>query len=208
MEKPFIGAAERNKEYIFEHLTEIFSGFTTVLEVGSGTGQHAVYFASKLKHLFWQPSDLSERLPGIAAWCEESLTENIFKPMELDISAWPNFTEKYDAVFASNVIHYIESRYVDKFFEGSKNTLKSNGLVVLYGPFKHNNEYSSVGDEQLDLLLKSENKSFGIRNLEELKNVACLHNFEFLKSIHLPANNKLVCWKKKSSNKMLNGVNR
>ena len=117
--------------------------------------------------------------------------------MELDISAWPNFTEKYDAVFASNVIHYIESRYVDKFFEGSKNTLKSNGLVVLYGPFKHNNEYSSIGDEQLDLLLKSENKSFGIRNLEELKNVACLHNFEFLKSINLPANNKLVCWKKR-----------
>ena len=174
--------------------------------MGSGTGQHAVYFASKLKHLFWQPSDLSERLPGIAAWCEESFTENIFKPMELDISAWPNFTEKYDAVFASNVIHYIESRYVDKFFEGSKNTLKSNGLVVLYGPFKHNNKYSSVGDEQLDLLLKSENKSFGIRNLEELKNVACLHNFEFLESINLPANNKLVCWKKKSSNKMLNGV--
>ena len=123
-------------------------------------------------------------------------------------SKWPNFKEKYDAVFASNVIHYIESRYVDKFFEGSKNTLKSNGLVVLYGPFKNKNEYSSVGDEQLDLLLKSENKSFGIRNLEELKNVACLHNFEFLESINLPANNKLVCWKKKSSNEMPNGVYR
>ena len=137
MEKPFIGAAERNKEYIVEHLTEIFSDFTTVLEVGSGTGQHAVYFASQLKHLFWQPSDLSERLPGIAAWCEESLTENIFKPMELDISAWPNFTEKYDAVFASNVIHYIESRYVDKFFEGSKNEgLRDRLKAIVETPFK------------------------------------------------------------------------
>ena len=72
MEKPFIGAAERNKEYILEQLTELFSDFTAVLEVGSGTGQHAVYFASKLEHLAWQPSDLSERLPGIAAWREEA----------------------------------------------------------------------------------------------------------------------------------------
>ncbi len=198
MEKPFIGAAERNKEYIFEQLKELFSGFTTVLEVGSGTGQHAVYFSSKLKHLSWQPSDLSQCLSGISAWCNETPMANLLAPMELDISKWRGLTKRYDAVFASNVIHYIESGYIEKFFFGSRKALKSNGFLVLYGPFKHDNEYSSVGDKQLDVMLKLENKSFGIRNLEELKQTACLHDFELFKSINLPANNKLLCWKKKS----------
>ena len=198
MEKPFIGAADRNKKYILEQLIELFSDCDSVLELGSGTGQHAVYFVDELRHLLWQPSDLSARLPGIAAWCGESPANNLLPPIELDIRDWPKLGQKYHAIFASNLVHYIEKRYLRVFFEESRKVLESGGILVLYGPFKQYNNYSSPADMQLDLMLRSENESFGIRTLEELVQVAGQQGMDLFKLISMPANNKLVCWKERS----------
>ena len=194
MDKPIIGAAERNKKYILECLKDVLFECTSVLEIGSGTGQHAVYFAPALRHLKWQPSDLSVNLKTISAWCADYPAINLLPPVEIDIRNWLEPEEKYDAIFASNVIHYIENKYVEGFFAMSKRVLSMPGILVLYGPFKQGNQYSSEGDTNLDLMLKSENKSFGIRNIEDLIYLASKFDFVFGGKINLPANNKLIYW--------------
>jgi len=194
MDKPFIGAAERNKGYILNHLKDIFSQCSSVLEVGSGTGQHAVHFAPQLRHLEWQTSDLATNLKGISAWLRDYPYPNLPIPIELDIKDWPQLNQKYDGIFASNVIHYIEHRFVPEFFRHSAETLNLNGLLAMYGPFKEQDQYSSDGDLQLDLMLKSENNYFGLRNLEDLYDTAAAYGFMSASKIDLPANNKLVFW--------------
>ena len=195
-DKPFIGAADRNKENILTHLEDIFSTSKLVLEIGSGTGQHAVHFAPRLWHLKWQTSDVKSNLAGIASWLKDSECPNLLNPIELDIRNWPVLGSRYDGIFSSNVIHYIEEDYVPLFFEKSAETLNSRGMLVLYGPFKEERQYSSEGDLQLDLMLKSENGKYGLRDLENLFTLASEAGLTFLKKIQLPANNKLITWLK------------
>ena len=196
MNKPFISAADRNKGCILSHLENLFSNSSKVLELGSGTGQHAVHFAKKLGHLTWQTSDLKHNLSGISAWITDSHCQNLLEPIELDVRKWPSLTGRYDAIYSSNTIHYIEEKYVPTFFNESANSLSVGGTFVLYGPFKLNGSYSSEGDLQLDLFLKQENEHYGLRDMNDLCAIALNSGMSLTEKIDLPANNKLIVWSK------------
>ena len=196
MFKPYSAACDNNRQPIFEVIKVLFADCKEVLEVGSGTGQHAVYFAQKLPHLVWRSSDLPENHAGIEAWLNEANLSNTPAPLELDVNQayWPKLN--VDAVFCANTIHIIGWDAVKALFAGVGKLLPDNGLLVLYGPFNYNNAYTSESNARFDVWLRQRDPDSGIRNFEDVDELA---NSAYLYLQHdyaMPANNRLICWRK------------
>lgn len=195
--KPFADACERNREPILEVIQPLLSGLNTLLEIGSGTGQHAVYFSEKLPQLCWQTSDLVENHVGIELWRAESGLNNILPPIALDVLSdpWPN--QLFDAIYSANTAHIMPWRAVEKMFiEGSKKLVK-NGLFILYGPFNYNGDFTSDSNKQFEVWLKSVSPERGIRDFEALRDLAQTNALSFIKDYPMPANNRILVWQKK-----------
>lgn len=196
MAKPHAPACDRNRQFILEKLAVEFRDVHTVLEVGSGTGQHAVYFSQRLPHLQWQPSDRSENLSGIRQWVEESGLPNLNMPLYLDVKEpWP-ITSELDGLFSSNTVHIMGWQYVEAFFAGIKQYLQKGGVFCLYGPFNYDGKYTSESNAEFDIWLKQRDPISGIRDVEAIKQLA--ENAELLlkNDYEMPANNRLLVWKK------------
>ncbi|MDX1607341.1 MAG: DUF938 domain-containing protein, partial [Candidatus Competibacterales bacterium] len=135
--KPYSEASEQNKEPILGVLRKIFTEPGLILEIGSGTGQHAVHFARQLAHLTWQPSDLGENLPGIKIWLEEADLPNIRPPLELDVTqeCWP--VDRADGIYSANTAHIMSWQEVETMFRGVGRVLVPGGCFCLYGPFNY-----------------------------------------------------------------------
>ena len=134
MQKPFSAPSERNREPILAVLREWFADRHDVLEIGSGTGQHAVHFAKALPHLKWQTSDVTANIPGIRAWLDEAALPNTPQPIHLDVNdSWPNRT--FDALFSANTLHIMSWEEVERFFDRLQHTLAADATVAIYGPF-------------------------------------------------------------------------
>jgi SAM-dependent methyltransferase len=134
--KPSAEACERNRAPILSILKRVFADRRTVLEIGSGTGQHAAYFAPALPHLEWQPSDVAEHLPGIRLWVEEAAAPNLRTPLEIDVDRrWPEVSA--DAVFSANTCHIMSWPQVERMFAGVGRLLPPRGVFALYGPFNY-----------------------------------------------------------------------
>ncbi len=193
--KPFSAACEENKRPILEVLKRLFNHTEQVLEVGSGTGQHAVFFAESLPHLFWQTSDRQEHHPGICAWLDEASLPNIGRPVSLDVmQAWP--TQTYDAVFSANTTHIMSWPEVERFFQGVCRVLESGGQFILYGPFNFAGDYTSESNRRFDQWLKERDPNSGIRNFEDLNLLASRHGLNFQEDIPMPVNNRILAWRK------------
>lgn len=194
--KHFSEACERNREPILKELARLFAQSGTVLEIGSGSGQHAAYFALRLPHLVWQPSDLAENLPSIAAWGAESGVSNLRPPLELDLfaPAWPPL--RADAVFCANTIHIVSWRGVERFFAGVGRILTASGLLCLYGPFKYGGAYTSESNAHFDTWLQARDPQSGIRDLEAVDALAAAQGLTLREDIPMPANNRLIVWAK------------
>lgn len=192
--KPFSEACEENKRPILEVLARLFTKTERVLEVGSGTGQHAVFFAESLPHLFWQTSDRQENHPGIHDWLEESALANTGLPIKLDVTGeWPE--QSYDGVFSANTTHIMSWSEVKQFFRGVGEVLQRGGCFALYGPFNFSGAYTSESNRRFDQWLKERDPHSGIRNFEDLNLLASRHGLTFQEDIPMPVNNRILVWR-------------
>ena len=193
--KPFSQACENNKQPILEVLKTLFSSSRQVLEIGSGTGQHAVYFAKELPHLIWQPTDRGEYLPGIELWRQEEPLPNLLAPLILDVTQhdWP---QNFDAAFSANTAHIMSLENARHMLNQIGNRLPVHGIFALYGPFNYHGDYASESNVQFDAWLKTVNPQQGIRDFETINHSAEQAGLYLLNDYPMPANNRLLCWRK------------
>lgn len=195
MERPFSQACENNKEPILAVLKRHFGDVSRVLEVGSGTGQHAVFFAEHLPHLQWQTADRPEHLPGIRQWLEWAGVDNVLPPLQLDVNdEWPSL--EVDAVFSANTLHIMSWPEVERFFAKLGTILNSGAMLCVYGPFNYGGEYTSTSNAQFDQWLKGRDPLSGIRDIEAVSELAATIGLTLLEDCAMPANNRCLVWKK------------
>ena len=198
---PFSQACENNKQPILEVLQKELQSSTHVLEVGSGTGQHSVYFAPRLAHLTWQTSDVLAHHATINAWHTAYSAPNLYKPLTFDLAVdplpiSPASNQPYDAVFTANTLHIISWSLVTKLFELVGDVLPANGKLIVYGPFNENGHYSSAGNQQFDISLRQRDPKSGIRHLEDIIALAKTHHLRLSNKYAMPANNQLLVFQK------------
>ncbi|MBC3920569.1 DUF938 domain-containing protein [Undibacterium sp. CY18W] len=192
MSKLFSAACERNSAPILLAITPLLAACRTVLEIGSGTGQHAVTFARQLPQLQWQTSDRSEYHPSILAWIEEENLPNVATPLELNIgkTAWPQAV--FDAVYTANTCHIMAWEEVELMFAGVTQVLEKPGLFLIYGPFNYAGEFTSASNQQFDASLKQQAVHMGIRDIEKIIELAGKHGMRLQDDMAMPANNRLL----------------
>lgn len=197
MQKPISEACLRNQAPIAEALKKLLPKAAQLLEIGSGTGQHAVFCAKELPHVVWQPSDLAQHHAGMKLWIDEALLNNLLNPLELDVDqSWPALD--VDHVFTANTVHYIADSSVVNMFTGITRLLEKEGLFIMYGPVNINGEYTSEGNVRLDEWLKScVNPLAGIKDLADLERLAKDQNLILIDNLAMPANNRLLVFQKR-----------
>jgi len=195
MNKRFSGACERNAEPILAVLRHEFAHARQVLEIGSGTGQHAVFMAQHLPHLRWQPSDLPEHHPSIRAWMEEAALPNVLPPITLDMTQpqWPADGE-VDAVFTANTCHIMSWDRVQTMFDGVGTLLPAGGVLCIYGPFNVGGSYTSESNARFDEALRAQAAHMGLRDLEAVQALARSCRLMAIADHAMPANNRLLVW--------------
>ena len=194
--KPFAESSEQNKIPILAVLKQLCGEVETVLEIGSGTGQHAVFFAEQLPHLTWLASDQLEYHAGIQMWLKDSGLSNIRGPLVLDVnqSDWP--VKQAEAVFSANTVHIMGWPVVERMFNGIGKILKEGGVFCLYGPFNYNGKFSSESNARFDLWLKQRDPVSGVRDFEALQILADKAGLVFIDDVEMPANNRILVWQK------------
>ena len=193
--KPFAPAAEENREAILNVLREEFKFTSSVLEIGSGTGQHAAYFSQQLPHLTWQSSDKFEMLAGINMWLNDTNTQNTPDAIELDVcSHWPQ--QNYQGAFAANVAHIMHWHEIEALFSGLDHVLTSSAVFCLYGPFNIDGKYTSESNRRFDQWLKNRDPESCIRDRKNLDQLALKNNFQASTEFDMPANNKILSWRR------------
>ena len=192
-DKPWSPACERNRNPILEVLRRQFADRRRVLEVGSGTGQHAVHFAAALPHLVWQTSDRPEWLPGIHLWLAEAALSNTPPPLQLDVTgSWPE--TRFDAIFTANTLHIMGWAEVEAFFAALLGSLTEDARLTIYGPFNYAGQFTSPSNAAFDAQLKADDPKRGIRDFEAVDALARAIGFRFDEDVALPANNRCISW--------------
>ncbi len=193
--KPFAEACERNRDPILEVLRRHFAGRRRVLEIGSGTGQHAVHFAAAFPQLTWQTSDLEASLPGIRQWCAEAQLANLPQPIALDVlGPWPD--GPFDAAFTANTLHIMSPEAVGALFAALPAVLTDDAVLAVYGPFNYGGRFTSASNEAFDAWLKRRSPASGIRDFEWVEALARDRGFELLEDRSMPANNRTLLWRR------------
>lgn len=191
---PFSAASERNKEPIFAVLGPVLASRRRVLEIGSGTGQHAVHFARQLPQLTWQPTDCAEMLDGLAARVSRSGLPNLLAPLELDVrqAAWPD--SRPDAVFTANTLHIMSWPDVEALFTGLGRILGPGALLAIYGPFRYAGKLTAPSNEAFDRELQQRDPASGLRTYEDVAGLAAAQGLAPDADHEMPANNRLLTW--------------
>jgi len=214
-DKPFAESCVQNRDPILAVLREVFADRRRVLEIGSGTGQHAVYFGAELPHLVWQTADVPQQHPGIRQWLDEAALPNVLPPIALDVSqtAWRN--GRYDAVFSANTLHIMGWPEVERFFEGvgevlrkgrcaaagrpsayPSRVLEPGGVLAVYGPFNYNGAYTAESNARFDAWLKARDPASGVRDFEAVDALARAQGLVLQRDIAMPANNRTLVWRR------------
>ena len=197
VDRPHAPACARNRDPILAVLRERFAGRRRVLEIGSGTGQHAVYFARAMPWLDWQASDVAGNLPGIRAWLDDAQLPNAPPPLELDVlqPRWPAVAA--DAVFTANTLHIMGWDGVQAFFRGVGGLLAGapGGTLVAYGPFNYGGGYTSDSNRDFDAWLKARDPRSGIRDFEAVDALAREASLVLVDDVAMPANNRCIAWR-------------
>jgi SAM-dependent methyltransferase len=196
--KPYAESCEKNKEPILAVLKEIFAGRKRVLEIASGTGQHAVHFGRELPHLIWQPSDLAQNLAGIQTWLDEAQLPNVLAPLAIDVNdaRWP--VAAVDAVFNANTVHIISWQEVERLFAHIARIIEPGGHVCLYGPYNYGGNFTSESNARFDAWLKAREWNSGVRDFEAVNRLATYHGLDLLRDIAMPSNNRILLWSAKT----------
>jgi SAM-dependent methyltransferase len=192
-------ACERNKGPILQVLRPAFSACKHVLEIGSGTGQHAVHFATEMPWLVWQPSETAESMPGLRKRIFNEGPSNLRAPVELDVTQLPWDVRRVDGVFTANTLHIMHWPQVEALFAGLPTVVKPGTVLVIYGPFIYGGKYTSASNESFDAMLHARDPQSGIRDFEEVDALARDVGFEFVADHPMPANNQALIWKATST---------
>lgn len=195
--KQYSAACERNREPILEVLRTVLKDSRTVLEIGSGSGEHAVWFSQDLPHLDWQPSDQPGMLGSVSAWRDEEGGENLLPPVEIDLldeSTWPQQT--FDALVCINTIHIVSWPGVEALFRLAEKVLPESGRMFVYGPYRYVDRPLEPSNEQFDRWLKQRDPESGVRDFEAVNQLARQAGLKLMEDIAMPANNRSIWWRK------------
>lgn len=192
--KPYSEACEQNKDPILQVLREVFIQPGLILEIGAGTGQHAVHFARELPHLTWQPTDLAVHLPGIRLWLAEACLANLQAPLALDACQEPWPVTQAAGVFSANTAHIMAWPMVEYLFRGVGRMLESGGMFCLYGPFNYDGQYTSPSNAAFDAWLRTRDPASGIRDFADLDRLARNNGLRLLQDHAMPVNNRTLVW--------------
>ena len=193
-EKVFAPSVARNSRPILAVLREEFAHLESILEIGSGTGQHAVCFAAELDHLTWQCSDVAANHADINAWLSEAMLPNVRAPVILDTLTAKLPTASYDGVYSANTAHIMSLEAVAKMFALVGSALRDAGSFVLYGPFRHNGTFNSASNAEFHHSLRRRDSAMGIRHLEVLDDYGNAADLERARLYAMPANNHIAVW--------------
>ena len=193
---PFSGASERNRQPILDQLIDLFPNKGTVLEIGSGTGQHAVFFTRYLAGIHWQPTDRAENLAGLELQFATEGNPRICEPLKLDVlkDPWPEGF--YAAAFSANTAHIMPWVAVQAMFAGVAKHLLSDTRFCLYGPFNIDGAYTSPGNAQFDASLRRQDPKMGIRDMSDVESLSNSHHLFLEQKIAMPANNFILVFAK------------
>ena len=194
--KPFSPASARNREPILAALRLLLQDCHSVLEIGSGTGQHAVHFGAALPDLTWQTSDLPANHGGIRAWLDEAALPNVQPPLALDAGSgdWP--PGPFDAVYTANTCHIMSWPEVQSMFRGIGRVLAPGGMLCIYGPFNRGGQFTTPSNAQFDASLRAQAPHMGLRNREDIDALARAQGLTQVADLALPANNDLLAWRR------------
>jgi len=197
--KPYAESCEQNRAPILAVLRQAFAERRRVLEIASGTGQHAVYFAAELPNLVWQTSELPENHAGIQAWLDEANLANVLPPLALDVTAaaWP--AGPVDAIFNANTVHIIAWPAVESMFAGIGRTLEAGGVVCMYGPFNYGGKFTSESNARFDAWLKSRDPVSGVRDFAAVDRLAQAQGLRLVEDVAMPSNNRTLIWQRQTS---------
>ena len=198
---PFSQACENNKQPILEVLQTELQGCNHVLEIGSGTGQHSVYFAPNLPEIQWQTSDVTSNHRHIIAWHNAYPAPNLYSPLAFGLSTDSvpvnsQFNLPYDVIFTANTLHIISRALVERLFALAGEALPVDGKLIVYGPFNEHGKYTSEGNQRFDRMLRAGNPDSGIRDKEDIVSLANAHYLQLRKTYAMPANNQLLVFQK------------
>lgn len=192
--KPYSEACAQNQDPILQVLRTVFTQPGLILEIGAGTGQHAVHLARALPHLTWQPTDLAVHLPGIRLWLAEARLPNLQAPLELDVCHEPWPVSQATGVFSANTTHIMAWPMVECLFHGVGRILEAGGTFCLYGPFNYDGQYTSPSNAAFDTWLKTRDPASGIRDFADLDRLARRNGLRFLQDQAMPVNNRTLVW--------------
>lgn len=194
--KPYTESCDQNRSVILNIIRPLLLDSSSVLEIGSGTGQHAVYFAENLPHIIWNTSDCIENIEGIQIWLADTNSQQLPPTIELDVSQknWPVLN--IDTVFTANTCHIMNQQHVEAMFKEVSKILPKGGQLIIYGPFNYNNQYTSLSNKRFDQWLKQRNSGSAIRNFETLNEFAKQAGLNLIHDYEMPANNRILHWKK------------
>ncbi len=196
MNRPFAESCVENRDPILGVLAPRVKDCDSLLEIGSGTGQHAVYFAAELPHLSWQTSDRRENHPGIQAWLAHARLPNVRAPVALDVleDRWP--AGPFDCAFSANTAHIMSEPAVVAMFEGLGRVLRVEGLFLLYGPFSDRGHFSAPSNARFDATLRQRDPAMGVRDIDWLRDVARSFGMTLVDDLAMPVNNRTLVWRK------------
>ena len=198
MDRPYSPACERNREPILELLRTHCADRRQVLEIGSGTGQHAVHFAAALPQLTWQCADRAPYLPGIRMWLAEAALPNTPAPLALDVNdPWP--AARFDAVFSANTLHIMSAAEVETLFARMPGVLADDAVLAIYGPFRYRGEHTSTSNAAFDASLRVHDPASGIRDFEWVNELASAIGLRLVEDRAMPANNRGLVWRRRPS---------
>jgi SAM-dependent methyltransferase len=194
--KPYAESCEQNRAPILAVLQDVFADRKKVLEIASGTGQHAVYFGQELPHLVWQTSELPNNHAGIQAWLDEAGLPNVRPPLALDVNdaQWPAAT--VDAIFNANTVHIVAWPAVERMFAGIGRVLAAGGILCIYGPFNYGGQFTSESNARFDVWLKNRDPDSGVRDFEAINQLAEAQGLRLLKDVAMPSNNRSLIWRR------------
>ncbi len=195
-ELPFSSATERNRQPILDELYALWPDTGTVLEIGSGTGQHATFFTRHLPGLYWQPTDRLENLSGLEARFAVAGNARILAPLKLDVlgDPWPGHS--FSAAFSANTAHIMPWKAVQAMFAGVATHIVCGARFCLYGPFNINGSFTSPGNTKFDAHLRQQDPQMCIRDMEAIESLSSNHQMHLEQKIAMPANNFLLVFTK------------
>ena len=191
-------AVARNRDPILAVLRRVLPPQGTVLEIASGTGEHAVHFAGALPGMTWQPTDPdAAALRSIAAWRETARLPNLLAPLALDVTSavWP--VQRADAMACINMIHISPWRAAEALMAGAAKVLAPGGVLFLYGPYQEGGAHTAPSNEAFDVSLRARNPEWGVRDLDDVKALAEREGLDFVERVAMPANNLSVVFRRR-----------